>query len=101
MSELPSGEFGFVDWVRSRTRVGGRTRLGIGDDCAVLEVGTGAELLVTTDMLMDGTHFRLEEAGAEAVGFKALAVNLSDIAAMAGVPRAAVVAVALPRRRAV
>ncbi len=52
-------------------------------------------------MLMDGRHFRLALDGPRAVGFKALAVNLSDIAAMAGVPRAAVVAVALPRADAV
>ena len=50
-------------------------------------------------MLMDGRHFRLEQDGPEAVGYKALGVNLSDIAAMAGIPRAAVVAVALPRAR--
>ena len=48
-------------------------------------------------MLMDGRHFRLDRDGAEAVGYKAMGVNLSDIAAMAGVPRAAVVSVALPR----
>ncbi len=48
-------------------------------------------------MLMDGRHFRLDLDGPEAVGYKALGVNLSDIAAMAGVPVAAVVAVALPR----
>ena len=52
-------------------------------------------------MLMDGRHFRLEQDGPEAVGYKAMGVNLSDIAAMAGIPRAAVVAVALPRHSAV
>ena len=52
-------------------------------------------------MLMDGRHFRLERDGPEAVGYKAMGVNLSDIAAMAGIPRAAVVAVALPRGAAV
>jgi thiamine-monophosphate kinase len=60
-----------------------------------------AEALVTVDMLMDGRHFRLDRDGPEAVGYKALAVNLSDIAAMAGIPVAAVVAVALPRASAV
>ena len=75
--------------------------LGIGDDCAILDVAPGSQLLVTTDMLMDGRHFRLESDGAEAVGYKAMGVNLSDIAAMAGVPRAAVVSVALPRANAV
>ena len=58
------------------------------------------DLLVTTDMLMDGRHFRLAEDGPAAVGYKAMGVNLSDIAAMAGVPRACVVAVALPRAEA-
>ena len=52
-------------------------------------------------MLMDGRHFQLDEAGPEAVGFKAMAVNLSDIAAMAGRPIAAVVAVSLPWHNAV
>ncbi len=95
----PIGEFGLIDWIRGRERVSRSpwTKLGIGDDCAILEVGARSNLLVTTDMLMDGRHFRLEEDGPERVGYKALAVNLSDIAAMAGVPRAAVVAVALPR----
>ena len=73
------------------------TKLGIGDDCAILDVGPRSNLLVTTDMLMDGRHFRLEADGPERVGHKALGVNLSDIAAMAGVPRAALVAVALPQ----
>jgi thiamine-monophosphate kinase len=93
------GEFALIDWIRQRegSAVGGWTRLGIGDDCAILGVDGGAELLVTTDMLMDGRHFRLAEDGPRAVGFKALGVNLSDIAAMAGVPRAAVIAIALPK----
>ena len=68
-----------------RELAGGRwTKLGIGDDCAILGIDPGAELLVTTDMLMDGRHFRLAEDGPQAVGYKAMGVNLSDIAAMAG-----------------
>lgn len=90
-----------IDWIRRRTQVGPRTAVGIGDDCAVLRVGAGTEWLVTTDMLMDGRHFVLDRDGAEAAGYKALGVNLSDIAAMAGRPVAAVVAVALPGSRAV
>ena len=97
----PRGEFGLIAWIRERSKAGGRVPLGIGDDCASLNFSPGAEVLVTTDMLMDGRHFRLAEVGAEAVGYKALAVNLSDIAAMAGVPVAAFVAVALPRGGAV
>jgi len=96
----PAGEFGLIAWIRARTATRGRTVCGIGDDCAVLRPTAGREILMTTDMLMDGRHFRLDRDGAEAVGMKALGVNLSDIAAMAGEPFAAVVAVALPRSSA-
>jgi thiamine-monophosphate kinase len=97
------GEFALIDWFRQceRSRSSRPPRQGIGDDCAILGVGPGRELLVTTDMLMDGRHFRLLRDGPEAAGYKAMGVNLSDIAAMAGVPRAVVVAVALPRLEAV
>jgi thiamine-monophosphate kinase len=94
------GEFDLIDWIRRRSPADERVPLGIGDDCAAVRIAAGAQALVTTDMLMDGRHFRLAEHGPEAVGYKALAVNLSDIAAMAGVPLAAFVAVALPRDRA-
>jgi thiamine-monophosphate kinase len=97
---LHPGEFGLIAWIRQQAASRARTRLGIGDDCALLQLTSGRDLLVTTDMLMDGRHFHLDQAGAEAVGYKALAVNLSDIAAMAGVPVAAVVAVALPKDHA-
>lgn len=97
--EKRTGEFELIDWIRARTRAQGRDRtvLGIGDDCALLRFAPGSETLVTVDMLMDGRHFRLDRDGPEAIGYKALGVNLSDIAAMAGVPIAAVVSVALPR----
>ena len=75
-------------------------RQGIGDDCAILAVTPDRDLLVTTDMLVDGRHFVLAKDGPAAVGYKAMGVNLSDIAAMAGVPRSALVAVALPRHDA-
>ena len=93
----PTGEFGLIRWIKERTRADGRVPLGIGDDAALVRLTPGAELVVTTDMLMDGRHFELAEHGAEAVGIKAMGVNLSDIAAMAARPVAAVVAVALPR----
>ncbi len=99
----PQGEFALIDWIRRQQagRQGRRTAVGIGDDCAVLDLPPGCQLLATTDMLMDGRHFRLNVDGAEAVGYKAMGVNLSDIAAMAGVPLAALVSVALPRGAAV
>jgi thiamine-monophosphate kinase len=90
-------EFAYIDWLRRRTPPNSRVLLGPGDDCAVLAPGD-RPLLVTTDMLLEGTHFRLAEVGARRVGRKAMAVNLSDIAAMAGKPLAAVVSVGLPRQ---
>jgi thiamine-monophosphate kinase len=88
-------EFGFIDWLRQRTPPADRVLIGPGDDCAALSPGR-SPLLVTTDMLMDGTDFILAEVGPRRVGRKAMAVNLSDLAAMAARPLAAVVSVALP-----
>jgi thiamine-monophosphate kinase len=96
--QSPTSEFGLIRWIKEHTAAGGPATLGIGDDCALLRLTPGAELVVTTDMLMDGRHFHLDEAGARAVGIKAMGVNLSDIAAMAARPVAAVVAVGLPRQ---
>lgn len=97
MPATPTGEFAFIDWLRRRTPPTDRVLLGPGDDTAVLDWPCGPACLVTTDMLLDGSCFCLAEAGPRSVGRKAMAVNLSDIAAMAGVPVAAVVSVGLPR----
>ncbi len=72
--------------------------IGPGDDAALVDWSGGAGLIATTDMLLEGSCFRLEEAGPRRVGRKAMAVNLSDIAAMAARPVAALVSVGLPRR---
>jgi thiamine-monophosphate kinase len=71
--------------------------VGPGDDAAVLAWRSGGNCVVTTDMLTDGVDFRLSEADPRRIGRKALAVNLSDLAAMAAVPVAVVVSLALPR----
>lgn len=92
------GEFEYIDWLRRRTPRDDRVIVGPGDDCALINSQAGSGWLVTTDMLLDGTHFVLAEAGPRRVGRKAMAVNLSDIAAMAGRPVAAVVSVGLPRQ---
>jgi thiamine-monophosphate kinase len=93
-----TGEFAFIQWLRERTPADPRVLIGPGDDAAALRLTAGAPCLVTTDMLLEGSCFRLAEAGPRRVGRKALAVNLSDIAAMAGRPVAAVVSLGLPRQ---
>lgn len=69
--------------------------LGVGDDAALLQVGEGMELAVSTDMLVSGTHF-FPEADPYMLGHKTLAVNLSDLAAMGARPRWATLALSLP-----
>jgi len=69
---------------------------GIGDDCAVMPAGDGRVTVVTTDMLAEGVHFRLSTAPAYTVGWKALAVNLSDVASMGVRPVASFMAIARP-----
>jgi len=72
-----------------------RALTGVGDDCALLRPDAGLDLAVTTDMLVEGRHF-LRDAEPRLLGHKALAVNLSDLAAMGATPRWATLALALP-----
>jgi thiamine-monophosphate kinase len=76
-----------------------RALLGVGDDCALLRPNAGLDLALTTDMLVEGRHF-LPDAEPRALGHKALAVNLSDLAAMGATPRWATLALALPAAEA-
>lgn len=92
------GEFEFIDWVRRQTKGHPRVPLGIGDDAAVLRFPEASDCLVAVDTLMEGVHFTYPEMSAAQIGRKALAVNLSDIAAMAGKPLAAVVGVVFGRK---
>src|SRR5262245_19202501 len=94
---MSGGEFDYIDWVRRQTPTRPHVLIGPGDDAAAVQLRAATPCLITTDMLLEGSCFRLTEAGPRPVGRKAMAVNLSDIAAMAGVPRFAVVSVGLPR----
>jgi thiamine-monophosphate kinase len=94
-------EFDLIDWIRTRVRDRPPVTLGIGDDAACLKPNCDSESLVAIDMLMEGTHFTFPPATPQLAGRKALAVNLSDIAAMAGRPTAAFVSVALPNARGI
>ena len=89
-------EFRLIDWIRSQVRDRDPVTVGIGDDAAALRVARDCELLIATDMLMEGVHFTFPPASPQLAGRKALAVNLSDIAAMGGRATAAFVSVALP-----
>ncbi len=89
------GEFGWIALIQKILHPKMRHVIGVGDDTAVLP-GTPKNILLTTDMILEGRHFDRSEATAYEIGRKALAVNLSDIAAMAGTPKYAVVAVGLP-----
>ncbi len=74
---------------------GPEVRVGPGDDAAVLSPGCG-ELVVTTDVLVEGVHFERAQTSARDLGYKAVVVSVSDVAAMAASPRAAVVALTVP-----
>lgn len=93
---MAAGELELVEWLRGALRANPlRVPIGIGDDMAAVRV-SGNVVLVTADLLMDGVDFRVGEHSPEQIGRKALAASLSDCAAMAAVPIAAVVSVALP-----
>jgi thiamine-monophosphate kinase len=89
-------EFSLIDRIRQRTAQGrDDVRLGIGDDAALLAVPAGQELAVAIDTLVEGVHFPRATSPAD-IGWKALAVNLSDLAAMGATPAWALLALTLP-----
>lgn len=89
------GEFDLIRRFFTRATVRHGTVLGIGDDCALLRCPEGSELAVTTDTLVSGVHF-FPDVDPNSLGHKALAVNLSDLAAMGAEPRWATLALTLP-----
>ena len=93
---MEKGEFELIDWIKGQFRVPDGV-LGIGDDCAVLPQRDGLETLVTTDMLVEGVHFLLEDVDPYSLGWKSAAVNLSDIAGMGGKPVGTFLSCALPK----
>ena len=88
-------EFQHIAWIRKRIGADPRVLIGPGDDTALVQLEQSG-LLATVDMLLEGVHFSFDEATPVEVGRKAMNVNLSDIAAMAGTPQFALVAVGLP-----
>ncbi len=98
-TELASlGEFGLIDRINGRFKNKNPSTLkGIGDDAAIIKSGDKV-MLVSTDMLMEGVHFDLSYMPLEHLGYKAVAVNVSDIAAMNGIPTQITVGIGLSNR---
>lgn len=94
------GELALIEAIRGRAQcLADRSRgvrLGIGDDCALLRIRAGEQVAVTTDLSLEGRHFRLDWHPPEAVGHRALARGLSDLAAMGARPVAAFLSLAVP-----
>lgn len=90
-------EFGFIDFIRSLfADMPDNGFEGIGDDCAVLPIGGGESLVMTSDLLAEGVHFLREATSPRELGRKSLAVNLSDVAAMGARPVATLLSLSLP-----
>lgn len=93
------GEFGLIKHLTESIELKNpETKYGVGDDCAVLDYPTDKEILVTTDLLMEGVHFDLTYLPMKHLGYKAAMVNLSDIYAMGGMPKQITVSIALSKR---
>jgi thiamine-monophosphate kinase len=92
------GEFGLIDRIKSKfTNKNAETIKGIGDDAAVIDIGD-KYMLVTTDILFEGIHFDLSYTPLRHLGYKAVAVNISDIAAMNGIAKQITVTIGLSNR---
>ena len=92
------GEFGLIDRLTENVKPRNEsTHYGVGDDCAVLGY-PDSEVLITTDLLMEGVHFDLTYIDLQHLGYKAVMVNLSDVFAMNGTPRQITVSLALSKR---
>ncbi len=90
------GERDWIESLRSHCKAFGRVKVGMGDDCAILDPPRGHEVLVTTDFSLENIHFRRDWQTPESVGHRCLARGLSDLAAMGAQPLAAFLSLALP-----
>jgi thiamine-monophosphate kinase len=96
MNVAKLGEFGLIGLLAKQLRRDSKVIRGIGDDTAVLPYSNSKYFLLTTDMMAQGVHFT-RQMSAQSVGYKALACNISDIAAMGGLPTFAVVSIGVPK----
>ena len=92
------GEFGLIDRLTKDIETKNEsTKYGVGDDCAVLSY-PDSQVLITTDLLMEGVHFDLTYIDLEHLGYKSAMVNISDVFAMNGTPRQITVSLAISKR---
>jgi thiamine-monophosphate kinase len=93
------GEFGLIEFLtKNLVLKQASTKTGVGDDAAVLQIPSNKQCLLSTDMLVEGVHFDLTYMPLKHLGYKAVMVNLSDIAAMNGTPKQITVSIALSNR---
>ena len=93
------GEFGFIERVSKDLKKYGSSLIkGVGDDCSVFRINDNTFGLITTDLLVENVHFLIDTISPEDLGYKSLAVNLSDIAAMGGIPGDAYISIAIPEK---
>ena len=90
-------EFSFIKWIRSNQKKDKDVVIGIGDDCASIRIDGNKQWLVTTDMLVEGTHFDLVKNTPGEIGKKSIACSISDIAAMGCSAKYAVVSICFPK----
>jgi len=90
-------EFSFIEYLKKKIPGDGRVSVGIGDDAAVLSVDPGKKLVVSTDVIVENVDFRIKDFSSEKIGRKALAINLSDMAAMGAKPVAFVITIGKPK----
>ncbi|MFQ5963746.1 MAG: thiamine-monophosphate kinase [Candidatus Scalinduaceae bacterium] len=86
-------EFAFIKWIRNQQKKDKNITIGIGDDCSSIKVNDNKVYLVTTDMLIEGTHFELKKNTPKEIGRKSIACSVSDIAAMGCFPKYAVISI--------
>jgi thiamine-monophosphate kinase len=89
-------EFSFIEYLKKKMPLFPRVLIGIGDDAAVLGVGKSKRFVVSTDVIVEDVDFKIKTLSPEKIGRKALAVNLSDIAAMGALPTAFVISIGKP-----
>ena len=95
-----TGEFGLIELIRSKFPAKDKNLVsGIGDDAAVIKITPTRYLIFTADALREGVHFDLSYYSYQEVGWKAMVANLSDVAAMGGIPTFGLISLGLPKNK--